>query len=236
MLHLYLPDSMDAMLAFVGILFAFVATVLATAKLSKYLPKDAGRDFAHDGKLSAGKPRGAGIIFILAFVLAAIVFAPMNAEVVIYLILIVISMMTGYLDDASKNPWGEYKKGFLDLCVAGMVAFTYLKYNTSVVELALFDVTITLHPVVFAILTIILVWASVNVTNCSDGVDGLSGTLTIITIMTVYIIDRMKGIPQKRNKINWISKWSKCSVLLVVLFHQVNWSKCTFKWGDYDDC
>lgn len=196
MLHSYLPDSMDSMLAFAGILFAFVATVLATAKLSVYLPKDAGRDFAHNGKLSAGKPRGAGIIFILAFVLAALVFAPMNAELIIYLILIVISMMTGFLDDASKNPWGEYKKGFLDLCVAGMVAFTYLKYNTSVVELALFDITITLHPAVFAILTVILVWASVNVTNCSDGVDGLSGTLTIITIMTIYVIDRIKGIPE----------------------------------------
>ena len=37
-------------------------------------------------------------------------------------------------------------------------------------------------------LIVILVWVSVNVTNCSDGVDGLSGTLTIITIMTIYVL------------------------------------------------
>ncbi len=192
MLHSLMSEGHDSLLAFGGILFAFIATVVATAKLSQYLPKDAGRAFAHDGKLSAGKPRGAGIIFVLAFVAAALLFMPLNAEIVIYLILLVISMMTGFLDDASKNPWGEYKKGFLDLCVAALVAFTFLKYNSNVVELALFDVKFTLHPVLFAVCVIVLVWVSVNVTNCADGVDGLSGTLTIITIMTIYVIDRIK--------------------------------------------
>ena len=60
--------------------------------------------------------------------------------------------------------------------MAALVAITFLKYNSNVVELALFHVKFTLPPVVFAILTVILVWTSVNVTNCSDGVDGLSGT------------------------------------------------------------
>ncbi len=194
MLQMILPEGSSSLLAFFGILFAFGVTVLATAKLSPYLPKDAGREFAHDGKLSAGKPRGAGIIFVLAFVASVLVFAPLSAELVIYLLLIVVCMMTGFLDDASKTPWGEYKKGFLDLCVAALVAITFLKYNSNVVELALFHVKFTLPPVVFAILTVILVWTSVNVTNCSDGVDGLSGTLSIITIMSIYIVDRMKGI------------------------------------------
>ena len=39
----------------------------------------------------------------------------------------------------------------------------------------------------------ILVWASVNVTNCADGVDGLSGTLSIITIITIYSVCRILG-------------------------------------------
>lgn len=180
--------------AFVGILFAFLTTIIATDKLSDLLPKDAGREFAHDGKKSAGKPRGAGIVFVFAFVLAAILFAPMSAENIIYLVLIVISMMTGFLDDASKNPWGEYKKGFLDLCVAALVAVTFLRYNSNVIEFAMFDVKFTIHPVIFALLTVVLVWTSVNVTNCSDGVDGLSGTLTIITLMTIYAIDMIKNV------------------------------------------
>jgi len=192
MIYQFLPSEYTSICAFAGILFAFLATIIATDKLSRFLPKDAGRDFAHDGKLSAGKPRGAGIIFVLAFVAAALLFAPLNIEYLIYLVLIVISMMTGFLDDASKNPWGEYKKGFLDLCVAALVAVTFLKYNSNVVELAMFGTKFVIHPVLFALLTVILVWASVNVTNCSDGVDGLSGTLTIITIMTIYAINAIK--------------------------------------------
>lgn len=191
------PSGPDGMLAFCGILFAFAATVFATFKLSPYLPRDAGREFAHDGKLSAGKPRGAGIIFVLAFVVSAILFLPLTPEIIIYLVLIVISMLTGFLDDASETPWGEYKKGFLDLCVAAVVAYTFLRYNSSEVELAMFDVKIVLHPLLFGLLAVVLVWTSVNVTNCTDGVDGLSGTLTIITIMTIYLIDRIKGVDEK---------------------------------------
>ena len=194
MLHELLSDNYDSLLAFVGILFAFVATVAATAKLQGFLPRDAGREYAVDGKLSAGKPRGAGIIFVLAFVASALLFSSIKAEIAIYLILMVICMMTGFLDDASKIPWGEYKKGFLDLCVAALVAMTFLRYNSSVIRLALFDIQLTIPPALFAILAVILVWGSVNVTNCADGVDGLSGTLTIISIMTIYIVDRLLGV------------------------------------------
>lgn len=194
MIHTLIPEGYASIAAFAGILFAFLTTIIAISKLSGYLPKDAGRDFAHDGKLSAGKPRGAGIIFVLAFVVAAVLFVPYRTENAIYLVLIIICMMTGFLDDASKSPWGEYKKGFLDLCVAALVAITFLHYNASVVELAMFGVKFTMPPVVFALLTVVLVWTSVNVTNCSDGVDGLSGTLTIITIMTIYFIDQIKDL------------------------------------------
>ncbi len=152
MIHTLIPEGYASLAAFVGILFAFLATIVAISRLGAYLPKDAGRDFAHDGKLSAGKPRGAGIIFVLAFVVAAVLFVPFSMENGIYLVLVIICMMTGFLDDASKSPWGEYKKGFLDLCVAALVAITFLHYNSSVVELAMFGVKFTMPPVVFALL------------------------------------------------------------------------------------
>ena len=38
----------------IGILCAFFGTFLALKYLSSMLPKDAGREFAHDGKKSAG--------------------------------------------------------------------------------------------------------------------------------------------------------------------------------------
>lgn len=178
---------------FLGILFAFFATCFCTAKFHPLLPKDIGRDFAHDGKLSAGKPRGAGFIFILVFAASGLIFARLSGELVIYIILVVATMMMGFLDDASKVPWGEYKKGFLDFVIAAMVAVTFLNYNSNKVEIMITGTTITIPAVLFGILTVILVWASINVTNCSDGVDGLSGTLTLVTIISIYIIDIIKG-------------------------------------------
>lgn len=179
--------------AFIGVIFAFAFTCILTSALNDYLPKDIGREFAHNGKLSAGKPRGAGIIFISVFTLASFLFGELSMEMAIYLILVFIEMLTGFMDDAADEPWGEYKKGILDFLVAAVAAVNYIHFNSTRIEIATLGIEINIHPIVFFILTIILVWAAINVTNCSDGVDGLSGTLTIITLVTVYVIDQIKG-------------------------------------------
>ena len=74
-----------------------------------------------------------------------------------------------------------------------MVAITYLNFNGSDVTFLLTGTTVTLPPVLFAVLTVVLVWVSINVTNCTDGVDGLSGTLTIVTLLTLYLVDMLIG-------------------------------------------
>ena len=195
MIH-YLLDGNMPILAALGLLVAFAGTCLFLTTCSQYLPKDAGREFAHDGKLSAGKPRGAGIIFILVFTVSALIFAPIGREMCIYLILVAAEMLTGYMDDSSDKPWGEYKKGLLDLIVAVVLAFTFLNHNSNTITLASIGMEVTIPPILFGILIVILVWVSINVTNCADGVDGLSGTLTIITLMTIYVIDKIKGMPE----------------------------------------
>lgn len=192
MIH-YIVRSNYPIFAAIGLLFAFLCTCILIAKLSKYLPKDMGRDFAHDGKLSAGKPRGAGIIFILVFAASALLFAKLNIEIIIYLVLVIIEMLTGFFDDASKKPWGEYTKGIMDLLVAIVVAVTFINYNSCTIVIAALDKQITIEPIIFCILAVILVWTSINVTNCSDGVDGLSGTLSCITLVTIYVIVGITG-------------------------------------------
>ena len=197
----YISGETIPMVAFIGVMFAFLATCFFIGKFNQFLPKDIGRDYAHDGKLSAGKPRGAGFIFILVFVGSTLLFAKLDVEVVIYVILIFAAMMTGFLDDASKAPWGEYKKGLLDLLIAIVVALAYLKYNTNTILIAMTGTTITIPTVLFGILVVILVWTAINVTNCADGVDGLSGTLTIITLMSIYIANILLGVVDEHNYI-----------------------------------
>lgn len=179
------------LIAFTGVLTAFGATCLLLSKCSGLLPKDQGRDFAVEGKKSAGKPRGAGIIFVLVFAVAMLLFADLSLELCIYLMLVVIEMLTGFFDDTADKPWGELKKGILDLIVAVAVALTYLQYNGSTILFA--GKELVIHPVLFVICAVVLVWASINVTNCADGVDGLSGTLVIITLATIYVIDNIRA-------------------------------------------
>ena len=118
----------------------------------------------------------------------------MRRETVIYLILTVAAMMTGFLDDCAKVSWGELRKGLLDLVIAIMTAITYVNFNGSDITIALTGQTFTLNPVVYGILAVILVWGSINVTNCADGVDGQSGTLASITLATVYLIMQQEEI------------------------------------------
>ena len=186
----YLMGRNEPILAAIGLLIAFVGTIVFTAIFCDRLPKDGGRAFAHDGKLSAGKPRGAGLIFIVVFTIAALLFVPLSTETIIYLILVAAEMITGYMDDASEKPWGEWKKGILDLIIAIIVAVTYLNFNSNEIYLAFLHKTVAIPEMVFGILIVILVWASINVTNCADGVDGLSGTLALITLGTFYILDK----------------------------------------------
>jgi phospho-N-acetylmuramoyl-pentapeptide-transferase len=176
----------------IGIIFTFVATFFALKFLMDYLPHDQGRAFAVDGAKSAGKPRGAGIIFVFTFVIGVLLVTRLSVEIVIYLVLIVAEMFTGYFDDAAEKPWGELLKGVLDMVVALTVAGVYVWFNGTEISFALFNNTVKLNPIVFIVLTVVLVWASINVTNCSDGVDGLSATLTVITLGSIYVLNEIR--------------------------------------------
>lgn len=77
-------------------------TCLLLARCNDRLPKDQGREFAVNGALSAGKPRGAGFIFILVFVAAVVLFCERIQEIIIYLVLLAAAMVTGFLDDCPE--------------------------------------------------------------------------------------------------------------------------------------
>ena len=168
MIYYIVNESFTNIIAFASILFAFAFTIAAIALGKNLLPRDAGRAYAINGSKSVGKPRGAGMIFILTFTVTCALFVNLSAELIIYLILVLAAMLSGYLDDSASSPWGNLKKGLIDL--------------------AFFGETVTLNPIIYAILIIILIWVSINVTNCSDGVDGLCGTLSVVTLASVYIL------------------------------------------------
>lgn len=196
MIHMIFQNTDTKLIAFLGLMTAFLGTCFSMHKFSGLLPRDMGRDYAHDGKLSAGKPRGAGFLFVIVFLISSVLFCELSTELIVYLILVAAAMLTGFLDDCAKAPWGEYKKGFLDLIIAIMVAITYLRFNDNIIYVETLGTSYEIPTIIFGILAVILVWTSINVTNCSDGVDGLSGTLSIITLTTIYIIGNIVGVEE----------------------------------------
>ena len=111
---------------------------------------------------------------------------PMDKEYIIYCILLFAMMLSGYLDDAAKTPWSDYKKGAIDLVLSIMTVVTFLNFNPSVLHIGSAKFALPL-PVYF-ILAIILLWVSINVTNCSDGVDGLCGSLCCVVIAAFAVL------------------------------------------------
>ena len=172
----------------------FFVTFILTAKLKSKLPGDIGRAFAVNAEKAKGKPRGAGIIFVTVFCVLSFLFAPFDVEYSVYLVFLLFAMMTGFLDDASKTPWSDYKKGILDLLISVGVAITFAAHNSTTIDLSLLsaifreNITIEIPYVVYVILATILIWMSINVINCTDGVDGLCSTLTTISLFTFLLL------------------------------------------------
>ena len=177
-----------------GVIFAFAATIILMKLLAGKLPHDQGRAFAVEGTLSKGKVRGAGIVFVLVYVATVLLFDSISREKIVYLFVITATMLTGYFDDRADKPWNEYLKGALDLLLSIIVAVTYLYcHGNSFMIIGPWSYSIRIPYVLAGLLIVALVWASINVTNCTDGVDGLSATLTIITLGSFAILTETIG-------------------------------------------
>ncbi|WP_410326536.1 phospho-N-acetylmuramoyl-pentapeptide-transferase [Ruminococcus sp.] len=177
----------------VPLLCSFLVAFFSLKFFKRILPKDQGRAFAVNGALSEGKPRGAGIIFVTSFTLCTALFYPLDIENIIYLVLVYAAMLSGYFDDAAETPWGNLKKGLIDLVISLGIAFTYYFYNGSQVKLYITDSTFTIPAPLFIILAGVLVWTAINVTNCTDGVDGLCGSLVMTVLLPLAFMVTKSG-------------------------------------------
>ena len=168
----------------------FVITYFLLPKFYNKLPHDRGREFTAHAEAAKGKPTGSGVVFITIFVLIAFIFIPLNWLQVVILILTWFTMLTGFLDDNSVNSWGEYRKAILDLILsitASVALFYGTKNQVGQVEfwLPFTSTTVEIAPWLFITISTVMIWASINTTNCPDGVYGLSSTLVLVGLITL---------------------------------------------------
>ena len=187
MLHFLLSTILsEGQVIILASLIAFLLTFFMLMRPFPFLPRDHGRAYAINGALSKGKLRGVGLVLTASYAVVSVLLLHSAVEYLIYCVLLILIMLSGYFDDASETPWSDYKKGFIDLVISIATMVTFLMNDTP--EIHILSYSITLPAPVYFILGIILIWTAINVTNCSDGVDGLCGTITICIVLSYALI------------------------------------------------
>lgn len=216
-----------------SVLSCFVLSFILLPRWMNKLSRDRGRSHAVQGAVAAGKPTGAGVIFVSLFVVVQLLFLPFSFELIGILVLTFGAMMSGWLDDKSVVSWGEYKKGLIDMVLAVAAAFLLSGLKEVEIWLPFTSQTFLLPLWVFVPLATILLWATINSTNCSDGVDGLSGTLTAFAFsslgLLLYFILGHKEIathlllPHYPDGANWgMMAFSMVGCILAYLWYNAN--------------
>lgn len=220
----------------IALFLGFVATVFSLPKFYAILPKDRGREFTVNPEAAVGKPTGSGVIFISFFViLVPLLIVPTPTQIAT-LVLTWFAMLTGFLDDRADKPWGEYFKGLLDLIIAliASIALYFIYFKCEVQFWLPFSSKLfNVHPAVFFPVSTILIWASINTTNCSDGIDGLSGMLTLMALLALgaifyFVLGHVKVakyllVPHIATGASWaVIIFSLAGVLLGYIWHNAH--------------
>ena len=182
-----------------GTFSAALLVWLLLPKLMLKLPRDRGKALCRDtgGMASAGKPTGAGLAVTLLALPAIVLFAPLAFWDLMTVAAIYAAMLFGYLDDRAAVPWGELKKGLLDLAVSLAAAYFIFKGHADaapdgglrmLVWLPLTKIVFHVPALVYVPVAAFILWFTMNATNCSDGVDGLAGSLTVIALAMLAVL------------------------------------------------
>jgi phospho-N-acetylmuramoyl-pentapeptide-transferase len=78
-------------------------------------------------------------------------------------------------------------------------AVNYWYFNDSNIDLPLLHLHFHIPAVIFIILAGVLVWTSINVTNCTDGVDGLCASLVMAVLFSFVMFSGVITMTVGRN-------------------------------------
>ena len=147
------------------------------------LPLDRGREYAVDAARSIGKPVSGGLLFIPVFIVICLLVIPFDWRFIGILACVAVAVAVGYLDDKSPTGWSEYRLGAIDLVIAAVASMVICQLDTFTIWLPLLKDSIEVGPVPFVLGSTVLIWTTINATNCTDGVDGLSAGLSCMSIL-----------------------------------------------------
>ena len=176
---------------------AFILTPLMINVLGAKLPRDHGREFAVAGEKSKGKIRGAGVVMMPIFAVLGIAASRFAVPDICFGVILILAMLTGYLDDRSETPWSELKKGIADLVECLLAAAVIVLFEPEAVCLRFAGSVVEVSKPLYVVLAAFFLWLMINAFNCTDGIDGLLSGLSINSMAAAVICAFLLGTQGK---------------------------------------
>ncbi|WP_226597640.1 phospho-N-acetylmuramoyl-pentapeptide-transferase [Marinobacter nauticus] len=202
--------------AILGILTALLISLVIgpvmIRKLSQYQIGQAVRDDGPQTHLSkAGTPTMGGALILVAIAIATLLWADLtNRYVWVVLLVTLLFGAIGWVDDYRKvverNPrglparWKYFWQSVIGATAAIVLYVTAsLPQETSLYLPFLKNVSLTLGPVLFILLTYFVIVGSSNAVNLTDGLDGLAIMPTVMVAGALAIFAYLSGHAQFAN-------------------------------------
>ncbi|MBN7771595.1 phospho-N-acetylmuramoyl-pentapeptide-transferase [Marinobacter daepoensis] len=202
--------------AILGILTALLISLLIgplmIRKLSQYQIGQAVRDDGPQTHLSkAGTPTMGGALILVAIAVSTLLWADLsNRYVWVVLLVTLLFGAIGWVDDYRKvverNPrglparWKYFWQSVIGATAAVVLYFTAsLPQETSLYLPFLKNVSLTLGPILFILLTYFVIVGSSNAVNLTDGLDGLAIMPTVMVAGALAIFAYLSGHAQFAN-------------------------------------
>ena len=168
-----------------GATLAALLSFLLLPRLWHLMPRDQGKPFVKNSEEAKGKPTGAGLIWTGIFIVCLFLVLPFDGQLWALTACLCVCMLCGFLDDASQGGWSEWKKGLWDAVIALIAAIIMCRGGNTVIWLPLIKGSLPgggflLPAWLYVPLAAALLWLSINVVNCSDGVDAMAGSLALL--------------------------------------------------------
>lgn len=188
-------------------LVAFIIAVLIGPATISYLRRlRYGQNVRTDGPKThlkkQGTPTMGGVIIVTALLVAVLLFAP-KSEVLLYALFAIGGYaLIGAADDllkiVAKRSLGlRARQKLLGQVLVALIPSLYaLAANETALHIPFTDMSWTVHPLLYLVLSVLLIVGFGNATNITDGLDGLLAGSTAVASVVFAVITSLAGYPE----------------------------------------
>ena len=223
----------NIVLLLISFAIATISGLFVIKELKKLKVRQSEREDGPESHLSKqGTPTMGGIIMIISVVITIIIAYIYNKELALKMIPIMLAAigfgLIGFIDDYKKvvlkNTDGISPKakmfGLLIISILFVVYLTHFLHIDTVTLLPFLKTDISLPIYIFIPFMILVMLATTNAVNLTDGIDGLATSICLIIIASLSVIGILYSVPE----ISMIGSIA-CGACLGFLLYNLNKAK-----------